>query len=350
MGKRTIKRTTIKYKKEETYNKLIPTGCTLLDLAIGGGLPLGRVVNIVGDRSAGKTILTTEVVVSAKCSKDLDIHHVYDDAEHGYSIPTEKMYGMTIRKEDDYSSDTIQDLQFNLKKEQDELEEGKTLLYILDSVEGMDADEDIDYREKALKARAEGKEVKGSYGMGKARHMNELLRSKQAKNKDTLLVFVSQTRDKINATFGNTKTRHCEKALEFNCDIILYLRIAKAIEKTVDKKKYTIGSITEVMVKKNKVIGSKFKPLIIVRDGLGIDDVDTNLCFLYDLISLKEGIKEKVSIDFDGKQFKTRTSLINYIEDNNAEDKIKVLVKEKWEGIIDKLSVKNRRRRFKLEE
>jgi len=327
--------------------ELLPSGCTLLDLTLGGGFPWGKNTNIVGERSAGKTILTCEILAQANRIYQDKLEHEYDDAENGFSIPTEKMYGMHLRDQEDYRSDTIEELKDNTYKRIKELKTNKKLIYVVDTVEGLNSEEELNLEKVNRKLRAEGKETKGSFKGQKAAHMNELLRGKDLQNSNVMPIFVSQVRDKIGVTFGSVKTRHCEKALEFYCSIILYLRVARELKKTVDKKEYIIGSITEIAIKKNKVIGSKFKPLIIMRDGFGIDNVDTNVCFLFDLIDGKFAIKEQINnVEFDNTEFKSRTKLIEYIEENDLEPVLEELVSEKWNGIVEKLAVTNRKQRY----
>ena len=90
-------RRTTSRKKEVKTNptvELLPSGCTLLDLAMGGGFPWGKNTNIVGERSAGKTILTCEILAQAKKIYKESLKLEYDDSENGFSIPTEALYGM----------------------------------------------------------------------------------------------------------------------------------------------------------------------------------------------------------------------------------------------------------------
>ncbi|PNX45574.1 MAG: hypothetical protein BV456_13435, partial [Thermoplasmata archaeon M8B2D] len=280
--KRQVKKQTTTLSKSN--KELLSTGCTLLDLALGGGLPFGAVTNIVGDRSAGKTVLASQIVAEFKLRfKDKAVWD-YDDAEGGYSLPTEKMFNLIIRNEDDYRSDHVEEVEGRINERAPKLEEGQKYLYVCDSVEGLQSLAEVKYGELVAKAMKEGKEAPGTYGQDKAKYMNQILRNRFVKKKNMLTIFVSQTRDKIGVTFGAVKTRQCERALEFKSFIVIYMRVAKEITKTIDKKEYTIGAVIETQVKKNKVIGSKFKPLIIMRDQIGIDNVDTNVSFLFDLI------------------------------------------------------------------
>ena len=77
------------------------TGCKLLDLVVGGakgvyGFPSGKFINIVGDKSAGKTFLSNEIIAWAYHNLGKNFKWVYDDCESGYSFDTELMYGFEI--------------------------------------------------------------------------------------------------------------------------------------------------------------------------------------------------------------------------------------------------------------
>lgn len=333
-------------KAESGGLDLEPTGVTMLDASLGGGLQWGKVANIVGDRSAGKTILTCEILAQAKRIWGDKLKFVYDDAENGFSIPTEKMYGLHVRNQDDYRSNTVEELEGNLAREVESLKPDEKLIYILDTVEGLQSEAELKHIETTRKAIEAGKEAPGTYGAEKAKKFNQLLRSKYITDPRVLTVFVSQTRDKMNVTFGSAKTRHCERALEYWSSVIIYLRVAKEITKTIDKKEYTVGAVVEAMIKKNKIIGSKFKPLLVMRDGFGIDDVDTNLCFLFDLIDGRFALKEQINVEFDDNTFKTRSSLIKYVETEDLENDLVLLCKEKWIAILEKLAVKDRKKRY----
>ena len=88
-------------------------GCTLLDKVIGGnkgvfGVPAGKFINIVGDKSAGKTFLSNEFIAWAHYHFGDKFKWVYDDCESGYSFDTESMYGFEIMPQDESKREFIQ--------------------------------------------------------------------------------------------------------------------------------------------------------------------------------------------------------------------------------------------------
>ena len=331
-------------KKREL--ELLPTGCTIIDCALGGGLPFGKQTNIVGDRSGGKTILACEIIANAIKIYGDAVEWEYDDAENGFSIPTMSMYGYTAREIDDPSSKTVEELEERVEKRIKELAPNKKLIYVVDTVEGLQSEAELKHIEKQRKARESGKEETGTYGTAKAKYFNQFLRGDFLGDPRLMLLLISQTRDKIGVTFGSVKTRHCEQALEYWSDVIIYLRVAHRTEKVIEGKTFYPSRTIEAMIKKNKIIGYELKPMIRMTTGLGIDNVDTNVCFLFDLMSDGGKVKSSINVEYDGQTFKTRDSLIKYIETENLEEDIHDLCCEKWERIMTKLRPTDRKKRF----
>lgn len=93
------------------------SGCTVFDLILGGGLPVGKIVNIVGDNSSGKTLLACEAIAAARKHFGDKLRWRYDDAEAGFSFDSELLYGFEIVDPDKAPSATIEEFELNLHKE-----------------------------------------------------------------------------------------------------------------------------------------------------------------------------------------------------------------------------------------
>ena len=114
-----IKLVSIGCKKMSIYFK---TGCMLFDKVIGGnknvyGVPAGKIINIVGDKSSGKTFLSNEFIAWAYHNYGDKFKWVYDDCESGYSFDTKLMYGfevMPMNVEDRIHSETVEDAFCNI--------------------------------------------------------------------------------------------------------------------------------------------------------------------------------------------------------------------------------------------
>jgi len=123
MGKTTSDRVAeVKKKATKDVPKIegvqsAPTGCTLLDL-ITVERPFGRVVNIVGDKSSGKTFLSIELINACRKKFGDKLKWIYDDAERGFSFDTNELYGFDVIEDmcdpDFIPSETVEKLSVNL--------------------------------------------------------------------------------------------------------------------------------------------------------------------------------------------------------------------------------------------
>ncbi len=212
----------------------ISTGCISLDLALGvGGVPRGRIIEIFGPESSGKTTLAQHVV--AEVQKNHGIA-AFIDAEHALDPDYAKKIGIDINQMLISQPDTGEQA----------LEIVETLvrsngidLIVVDSV-------------AALTPRAEIEGEMGDQHMGlQARLMSQALRKLAAiigKTKTTL-IFINQTRQKIGVFFGNPETTTGGTALKFYSSVRIEVRRAAQIKKGEN----TIGNRVKVKIVKNKV-------------------------------------------------------------------------------------------------
>jgi len=212
----------------------ISTGCISLDLALGvGGVPRGRIIEIFGPESSGKTTLAQHVV--AEVQKNHGIA-AFIDAEHALDPDYAKKIGIDINQMLISQPDTGEQA----------LEIVETLvrsngidLIVVDSV-------------AALTPRAEIEGEMGDQHMGlQARLMSQALRKLAAiigKTKTTL-IFINQTRQKIGVFFGNPETTTGGTALKFYSSVRIEVRRAAQIK----KGEATIGNRVKVKIVKNKV-------------------------------------------------------------------------------------------------
>lgn len=241
----------------------LTTGCSLFDEVLGGGYVLGRMVNIVGDKSSGKTLLAIEA-----CANFVQRYSGgrirYAETESAFDQQYAGALGMPIESvEFAEGIFTVEDF-FNDLTKMIESSKGKPGVYILDSLD-------------ALSDEAEQKRgiEEGSYGGSKPKKLGELFRRSVQKLEESqiLLIIVSQIRDKIGVTFGETKTRSGGKALDFYASQIVWLAEIAKIKKTIDKVERVVGVQVRAKCKKNKV-GLAFReceyPILF---GYGIDDL-----------------------------------------------------------------------------
>src|SRR5580700_7311803 len=189
----------------EDSKLFLPSGSTLLDLVHGGGWGLGRVVNIVGDRSSGKTLLAIEAC--ANFVKRYGVQNIrYNETEAAFDRAYAESIGLPVGvtfvgddaedETDRHGSITVEEFFDDLGAFLEDVSVGPCL-YIMDSADAMSS-----------KAEMEREQGDATYGTEKAKAFSEGFRRhiKKIRSKQCLLIIISQIRDKIGVVFGETKT------------------------------------------------------------------------------------------------------------------------------------------------
>lgn len=212
----------------------IPTGALSLDVALGiGGIPKGRIIEIFGPESSGKTTLALHMIAEAQ---KLGGEAAFIDAEHALDPVYAKKLGVDIDNLIVSQPDTGEQA---LEITESLVRSGALDVIVVDSV-------------AALVPKAEIDGDMGDSHMGlQARLMSQALRKLAgAINKSkTVLIFINQLREKIGVMFGNPETTTGGRALKFYASVRLDIRKAENIKQDGEIK----GSRTRVKVVKNKV-------------------------------------------------------------------------------------------------
>ncbi len=214
--------------------EVISTGSLGLDLALGiGGLPRGRVVEIYGPESSGKTTLTLSVIAQ---TQKLGGTAAFIDAEHALDPQYAQKLGVNV-----------QELLIS------QPDNGEQALEIADMlVRSASVDVVVIDSVAALTPKAEIEGEMGEPQMGlQARLMSQALRKLTAniKRSNTMVIFINQIRMKIGVMFGNPETTTGGNALKFYASVRIDIRRTGAIKKGEE----VIGSETRAKVVKNKV-------------------------------------------------------------------------------------------------
>jgi len=214
--------------------QVVSTGSLGLDIALGvGGLPRGRIVEIYGPESSGKTTLTLQVIAEMQ---KLGGTAAFIDAEHALDPVYAGKLGVNV---DDLLISQPDTGEQALEIADMLVRSGSVDVVVIDSV-------------AALTPKAEIEGEMGDSHMGlQARLMSQALRKLTAniKRSNTLVIFINQIRMKIGVMFGNPETTTGGNALKFYASVRLDIRRTGAIKKGEE----VIGSETKVKVVKNKV-------------------------------------------------------------------------------------------------
>ena len=270
--------------------QVVSTGSLGLDVALGvGGLPRGRVIEIYGPESSGKTTLTLQVIaemqkVAGQCA--------FVDAEHALDVGYAEKLGVNVRDLLISQPDTGEQA---LEIVESLVRSGAVDLIVIDSV-------------AALTPRAE---IEGDMGDSlpglQARLMSQALRKLTAtiKKSNCMVIFINQIRMKIGVMFGSPETTTGGNALKFYASVRLDIRRIGSIKKGDD----IVGNETRVKVVKNKVSPPFKEAIFDILYGEGISREG-------EVIDL--GVEAKI-VDKSGAWYSYKGEKIGQGRDNSRE-------------------------------
>lgn len=256
-------------EKSLTNVEVVSTGILSLDAALGvGGFPRGRVIEIYGPESSGKTTIALQAVASVQKQGGIA---AYVDAENAMDPTYAKALGVNIDELLLSQPDTGEQ---GLAITDALVSSGAVQIVVVDSVAAL-----------TPKAEIDG-EIGDQFVGLQARMMSQALRKLTAQifKSQTIVIFINQIREKVGVMFGNPETTPGGRALKFYSTIRLEVRGSKQIK--VAGEDDPIGKTTTIKVVKNKVAPPFKKIETTMTYGHGIEPVDDmlNLAVNHDVI------------------------------------------------------------------
>ncbi len=260
--------------------EVISSGSLLVDKALGvKGFPKGRIVEIYGPESSGKTTLALTTI--AEANKENDKMAAFIDAEHALDINHVKKMGVNLDKiiisQPDSGEQALEIVEYLLNTD-------KFNIIVVDSVAAL-----------TPKAEIEGNISDITIG-GQARMMSKALRrlSPLVNKKNVVLIFINQVREKVGVIFGNPEITPGGRALKFYSSIRMDVRIKERIK----RKDEIVGQKIRVKIVKNKLSSPYKEAEILLEYENGIDKIIE----LIDLAFEKDIVKKSGSWYFYGEQ------------------------------------------------
>lgn len=274
---------------------VVPTGALSLDIALGiGGLPRGRIIEVFGPESSGKTTLALSAIAQAQ---KLGGTVAFIDAEHALDIGYARKLGVNTKEMLISQPDTGEQA---LEITETLVRSGAVDVLVVDSV-------------AALTPRAEIEGEMGDSHMGlQARLMSQALRKLTAaiSRSNTMVIFINQIRMKIGVMFGNPETTTGGNALKFYASVRLDVRRLGSIKNGEE----VVGSRTAVKVVKNKMAApfQKVEFDLMYGDGISIEGDILDLAAKYELVE-----KSGAWYSYQGERMgQGREQSIKFLKDN----------------------------------
>lgn len=371
-----IRKAMLRKKKLKRFplisENLLSTGSTLLNLVcsgkVSGGFLKGGYYYIVGDSTSGKTFLALTCFAESTLHEAFKDHRlIFDDAEDGAQMDYEDFFGArtaerieppaTYPDGSPRFSESIEELYFNLD---DAIKDGRPFIYVLDSQDALSSeDEDKKFQQlkKAHKRRSgedegegEGEKIKGSYGDGKAKKHSGWLRKavSRLRKSGSIIIFIGQSRDNPAAgPFGSPKTRSGGRALRFYAQVEVWATPVGQIKNNIKGKDRQQGIYTALETKKNRFTGKLRSVTVPIYWSYGFDDLGSCVNWLiYEGHWKSKGKSERgktvtaPEFNFSGAKEK----LIQQIQDNGEERKLRKIVAQVWNEIEEACAIKRKKR------
>lgn len=337
----------------------IPTGCSILNLVcsgkVEGGYKAGTVVRIIGGSDSGKSLLALTACAELNVlDKTYDI--VYDDAENSMEFPVDR-FGLADRLlsvnndkfvDNPIGSFSVDEFYFKLYER---LKGGKQFLYVLDSMDSLESESSMAAFEQNKELFERGRDMKGSYGDGKASKNSQNLRKIKGliKSTQSVLIIISQTRDNITG-YGASQITSGGRALKFYSCYQIWVQKKSDLTRVIDGETVRVGSLVRLKIDKNHANGCHFEFDLPVYYGYGVDD---EICSILFLIQRKVWKKSGAHIDTCGfiEEKLSQRALAEKIRASQEHHTgLRALVQDTWDRMMGEICLPNRYEVTKLPE
>lgn len=326
-------------KKKETvskileYNKKIPTGSDLLDIAMEGGWDVGGVAQVYSDSTGGKTLFAIELIYQAMLEYGAKkVKYRYNDAEAGLSFDTEQRYGFPLVGTKNHITEPVVE-----SVKADALlfcntvdpSKGEVGVYIVDSQDQLYTVDDAKRTEDEVKSYKKTGEttVVGTYG-NRAKKLGETWRhlTVPAHKSNVHIFIISQIRDKLNAMpFESKTTVSGGHSAKFTASKRFQLRRVCDLGPTDRPWGYRVC----VSLEKTRTKYEKRKVYIDIVTETGFDNVRSNLNFLYDILDEK------------GKDIPSRMGALEWVKeyDPKLADEASGISNDEYKAFCDEMEI-----------
>lgn len=273
---------------DESRMPWLPSRCLALNKVMGGGIPFGKILELFGEESSGKSLLAYDF---AYCAQYLDGVVLWVDAEQSFTNAWAEANGLDLSRVVVYRDTSIEKISDWIAMQalywRSQLTHNEPILLVLDSISALDTDQNIDSQMDGASADM-GNRAKAIYKYFRIR--NEMLYSLGITQ-----VYINQLRKNLKAgMFEDPDTTPGGKALAFYAHIRIGMYGGKQITKKINGKERKIGRVTSIRTKKNKVAppGPTLKGTPIYNNSKYVEVGIDRLHFL-DEILIEEEVVEK---------------------------------------------------------
>lgn len=323
----------------------VSLGLTVLNLAVSGhpdrGVAKGQYLLLVGESGAAKTWTCMNLFAEAAKNPAFAKHRfVFDNAENGALMDVERYFGRAAAerieppagdRDEPRHSSTVEQFYYHI----DDAMDAGPVIYVLDSMDALVAEDDEDKFEGDKKAFKEGRGASGSYGMAKAKENSRSMGRvvKRLRETGSILGMISQTREKIGGPFPGMKTRSGGKALRFGAHVEVWTSVKGPIKVSKLGKDREVGATIVLDVQKNRVSGWEGKVTARFLRQEGWDELGTNLEYLVEEGHWKKAEKGG-AIDATEYKYKGRAEdLLGKLQDLGREAELARIVARVWAKI-----------------